>query len=166
MNLIQLPLIMAVCTGNVCRSPLAETLLRHYIQVNGLRATVISRGLAAPVGRPPHKYAIEVAEKYGVPLPSEKRAEAVSRAELRAATLVLVMDSLHRRDIQRQFPEVSGKVFLIGQWANQEIADPINMPYSAFEIVWHQIDMGARDWVERLKTSGLVTESTGQLTKQ
>jgi protein-tyrosine-phosphatase len=45
------PLLIVACTGNVCRSPMAEFLFVHHLQEQGLAAEVISRGLAAPVGR-------------------------------------------------------------------------------------------------------------------
>ena len=43
------PLLLTVCTGNVCRSPMAEALLRHHLTLVGLPAVVASLGLVAPV---------------------------------------------------------------------------------------------------------------------
>lgn len=44
----ELPLLMVVCTGNICRSPMAEAVLRYQVQQRGLAARVESSGLEAP----------------------------------------------------------------------------------------------------------------------
>ncbi|WP_255407798.1 low molecular weight protein-tyrosine-phosphatase [Pigmentiphaga sp. NML080357] len=145
-----------MCTGNVCRSPMAEALLVHYVAHLGLDATVISRGLAAPVGRPPHPHAVAVAQAHGVPLHPEKRAVAVSSAEMALAAVVFVMDGSHRREVQERFPTASGKTFLLGQWQGEDIADPINEPLPAFERAWQQCEKGAQEWVKRLHEAGML----------
>ncbi len=150
------PLLLVVCTGNVCRSPMAEALFSYQIMKRGLGANVISRGLAAPVGRPPHQYVVEIARKHGVYIDPEKRAEAISSAEIATSTVVFVMDSMHRREVQRRFPTAAGKTFLLGQWQGEEIADPINQPIEAFERAWTQCFNGVNEWVSKLCESGLL----------
>jgi len=135
---------------------MAEALLNHYITSLGMRATVISRGLSAPVGRVPHPYAISVAEENGIRLDPQKRAAALTSAEVAIASILLVMDSSHRREIQRRFPTASGKTFLLGQWQGVEIADPVNEPRSAFDVAWHQCDVGVREWIKRIEDAGML----------
>lgn len=156
-----LPLIVVMCTGNMCRSPMAEALFRHHLQKKGLCAEVISRGLAAPVGRKPHPYAMEVALENGVPLPEDKRAAAITAPELAAATVVFVMDAGHRREVQKRFPTATGKTFLLGQWGVGEIADPINSPREAFETAWKDLDSSVQTWLEHLHAAGLIPASSG-----
>jgi len=151
------PLLLVMCTGNVCRSPMAEGLFTHYLAKRGLQAQVISRGLAAPTGRVPHQYAIEVARRHGVPLASDKRAAAVNGADVTQAALVFVMDIGQRQEVQRRYTAASGKTFLLGHWQNREIRDPINEPIETFEAVWQQCDAGVQAWVERLCAAGLIT---------
>lgn len=130
--------------------------MKHELDCQLLAASVISRGLAAPVGRPPHPHAITVAETCQVPLSAEKRAAAVSSAEMAMASVVFVMDMGHRREVQRRFPTAIGKTFLLGQWQNQEIADPINEPLPAFELAWQQCQLGVQEWVRRLHEAGML----------
>jgi protein-tyrosine phosphatase len=159
------PVLLVLCTGNVCRSPMAEALFMHHVAECFVHAKVISRGLAAPTGRSPHQYAISVSKEHGVPIDGAKRASMVTSADMAAATAVFVMDATHRREIQQRFPTATGKfptatgkTFLLGQWQSQEIPDPINEPVEKFEQIWHQIDAGARAWVSRLKETGILSQ--------
>lgn len=150
------PLLLVVCTGNICRSPMGEVLLSHYLANAGATAQVVSRGLGAPVGRRPHRYACEVAAAHGLPLPEDKRASAITTAEIAAATLVLVMDEGHVRDMRRRFPTASGKVFLMGRWQEREVPDPVNDPRDSFERAWLLLEDGAKAWADKLVTAGMV----------
>lgn len=150
------PVLLVMCTGNVCRSPMAEALLIHHVTHLKLSAKIISRGLAAPIGRPPHPFAIQVAEAHGVAIPSTKRSEPVSGADMRMANAVFVMDDGHRREVQRRFPSAAGKTFLLGHWQSREISDPINMPLASFEEAWHGIAEGVRSWIEKLVEARLL----------
>lgn len=151
------PLLLVLCTGNVCRSPMAETLFRYYLSRRSLQASVISRGLAASVGSPPHRYAIELATAHAMPLPEDKRAANATSAEIAAASAIFIMDQDHRREIRQRFPAATGKVFLLGHWQGLEIIDPLRMPFSIFESTWQQIDICVRDWVGRLQETGMVS---------
>jgi len=150
------PILLVLCTGNVCRSPMAEALLEHHVSRLKLDAQVISRGLSAPVGRLPHRHAVQVAQTHGVPLNPKKRAAAVASVDMAMALVIFVMDSGHRREVQQRFPTASGKTFLLGQWQEQEIADPINEPLQAFEHAWQQCESGVQEWVKRLRDAGML----------
>ncbi|WP_338619116.1 low molecular weight protein-tyrosine-phosphatase [Pigmentiphaga sp. CHJ604] len=145
-----------MCTGNVCRSPMAEALMAHYLSQRRLAAAVISRGLAAPVGRPPHPYAKEVSLSHGIEIAPDKRASTVSSADMNMAAAIFVMDSGHRREVQQRFPTASGKTFLLGQWQGLEISDPINEPLPSFERVWKQCEDGTVAWITRLAEAGML----------
>ena len=150
------PILLVMCTGNVCRSPMAEALFVHHLTKRQLQATVISRGLAAPIGRLPHSHAIEVAQRKGVPIDPDKRAAMVTSADVAMADIIFVMETEQRREIQRRFPMASGKIFLLGQWRGQEIVDPINQPLSVFEHVWDLCAAGVEEWVSRLTEAGIL----------
>jgi len=150
------PQIVVVCTGNVCRSPMAEAFISHFLREKRLCANVSSRGLAAPIGRPPHPYAIEAAESLGIQIQPEKCATPLVSYDVMAATVILVMDSGHRQEMGRRFPTSLGKIFLLGQWENQEIIDPIDEPREVFHSVAEQILKGAQSWVQRLEQAGIL----------
>lgn len=135
---------------------MAEAVFVHYLAQQDLHATVISRGLAAPVGRSPHSYAIDVSRENGIPISSEKRAASVSGPEMAMAKAIFVMDVGHRHEIQLRFPTSTGKTFLLGQWQSEEIEDPINKSLADFRSVWQQINQGCSSWVEKLKEAGVI----------
>lgn len=130
--------------------------MNHHIADLKLDAIAISRGLAAPVGRPPHPHAVDVARAQGVPLHAEKRAASVSSADMAMATAVFVMDSGHRREIQKRFPTATGKTFLLGHWQGEEISDPIHEPLEEFERAWGQCNRGTLEWLKRLHETGML----------
>ena len=153
---LESPLLLIMCTGTVCRSPMAEALMIHHLNQQRLIARVFSRGLAAPIGRVPHPHAVEVAKMHGINLHPDKRASAVSSSEMAMATAIFVMDADHRREVQQRFPTASGKTFLLGQWQNIDIADPINEPFLAFERAWQQCADGVQSWLTRLREAGML----------
>jgi len=153
------PLILVVCTGNVCRSPMAEAKIRSVLGERRLGAQVISRGLSAPIGRPPHPFAIDVCAQDGVAIHPEKRAAQISSAEVSSAAIVLVMDFGHRQEMQRRYPSILGKTFLLGHWQAQEIEDPINQTLEVFESVWIKIKQSAEVWVDKMLEAGLIAPS-------
>lgn len=130
--------------------------MNHHLVSSGLRATVLSRGLGAPIGRPPHPYSVAVAKANGIILNPQKKASALTSAEVAIASIILIMDSTHRREIQRRFPTAIGKTFLLGQWQGIDIADPINEPLPAFETAWQQCENGVREWLKRIEAAGIL----------
>ena len=151
-----LPLIIVACTGNICRSPMAEAVLRHYVEQRGIAAQVSSCGLDAPVGRRPHKYAVQVNEARGIPIDESKRSQACVSAELKRASVIFVMENHHRHQILHRHSAVGGKTFLLGHWQGLQIPDPVNDPLPVFEQVYDYIDQGSQAWLDHLLKAGLV----------
>ncbi len=95
--------ILTVCTGNICRSPLAELLLRQ--QLDGI-ATVSSAGVRAMVGEGMPDEAAELAAKRGVPASdiAQHRARWLNESHLKSPDLVLAMAREHRRAVVELSP--------------------------------------------------------------
>ena len=126
--------IMFVCTGNICRSAMAEHLLRHLASERGLDLEVRSCGVAAEgwyeVPAPVRK----LLAARGVP-PFEHKARLATREALKWADLVLVMTELHLENLLDRFPELTGKVHLLREAAGygpQDVDDPMGLPEEAY----------------------------------
>ena len=87
--------ILFVCTGNTCRSPMAEVLMRAELKRRGIAASVTSAGLAAD-GQPAANNAIAAVAEMGLDL-SRHRARPLSPALCEAADVIMVMTAEHRR---------------------------------------------------------------------
>lgn len=138
--------ILVVCTGNICRSPIGERLLRQQLpgkQVN-------SAGILGLEGHQADAAAQAVARRHGVSLEGHI-ARKVTRNLLQQADLILVMGPEHLRFIATMAPENRGKSMLFGQWLDiRDIPDPYNKSREAYEYVFEQLGKASQEWARRL----------------
>ena len=95
--------VMTVCTGNICRSPIAEVVLRERFEAAGLgpRVVVDSTGTSFEEhGNPIDDRAAAVLSEHGYPVPA-RAARRVSPADLASSDLVLAMTSAHADALRR-----------------------------------------------------------------
>ena len=93
--------ILMVCLGNICRSPLAEGILKNKLLERGLDWTVDSAGTGFwHIGEPPDPRSVSTAKKYGLDI-SRQRARQIRPADLKEYDLILAMDSSNYQDILR-----------------------------------------------------------------
>lgn len=138
--------ILVICTGNICRSPIGERLLRKLLPSK----QIDSAGVGALVGYPADESAIRVAEKYNLSLDGHL-AQKFTVAMGRHYDLLLVMEQHHLEKVSRIAPEVRGKTMLLGHWMNgKEIPDPYRKSDEAFDSVYKLIDQCCNLWAEKL----------------
>ena len=114
--------ILTVCTGNICRSPLVEMLLRKVL--HGLPVVVHSAGTQALVGRPMTEQNCIIAEELGVQQVDDHRARLLKTDYLREADLVLVLTREHRAAVVEMLPRASRRVFTLREFSRiTEAAD-------------------------------------------
>lgn len=138
--------ILTVCLGNICRSPTAEALLRRECP----EVTVISAGLTAMVGMPADPTTQAVAKQYGLDL-SSHRARQVTATLCHNSDLILVMEEMHKSELERLYPAVKGRVFLLGHFNKTEVVDPYCQPLAQYEDSYRVIAQGVGDWVSRIQ---------------
>ncbi|MEI6993286.1 protein tyrosine phosphatase, partial [Klebsiella pneumoniae] len=95
--------ILVLCTGNICRSPIAERILRDFFP----EKEIDSAGLGALVGKPADASAINVAEKNGISLQGHKGRQFTAEMG-RRYQLILVMERMHLEQVSNIAPELRG----------------------------------------------------------
>ncbi len=140
--------ILVVCVGNICRSPMAEALLRNALRGQE-EITVESAGLGALVGHPADKHAVELMNEQGVDITAH-RARQLHPDMVAAADLILVMETGHKTSIDTADVTTRGKVYRLGEWQDKDIDDPYRQPKTAFADALRDIEDGVADWVARL----------------
>ncbi|MEX0549642.1 protein tyrosine phosphatase [Raoultella terrigena] len=140
--------ILVVCTGNICRSPIGERLLRNALP----NKKIDSAGTGALVDHEADSSAIRVAINNNLSLEGHKGQQFTS-ALGRQYDLILAMERTHIEQICRIAPEARGKTMLFGHWLEQrEIPDPYRKSEEAFVSVYQLIEQAAERWAEKLDT--------------
>lgn len=143
--------ILVLCTGNICRSPIAGAVLRSRLSAAGIE--VRSAGTAAMVGEPADPLAVEVAKDQGLDL-SAHRGQQATLPLMQGSDLLLVMTREHADWVHGRLPALRGRVHLLGRWRGEEIADPYGYPKAAFEASMTHIGQAVDDWIPRLGLPG------------
>lgn len=140
--------ILIVCTGNICRSPIAERFLRRVLPVK----KIDSAGTGALVDHEADRSAVKIALKHGLSLEGHKGKQFTSTLA-RQYDLILVMEKSHLEQIGQVAPEARGKTMLFGEWlGRKDIPDPYRKSDEAFASVYHLIELAGLRWVEKLRT--------------
>ena len=141
--------VLILCTGNICRSPMAEAILRARLTALKPDALVESAGIGAPVGKPADPVAVDLMAARGLDI-SEHRARQISGDMIREFPLLIVMEAMQQEYIEKRWPLSRGRVHTLGRWGGFEIPDPYRGDYADFEKALVLIDRGIDDWFEKI----------------
>lgn len=126
--------VMFVCTGNICRSPMAEGLFRNMVRER-YDLHVVSAGLAAFDGEPPSAHAVEVMREVGLDI-SGNRSQLLDTWLIDQSDYIFVMTRAHQSAIRRMRPMAAEKTFLLKEFQDTsgepDVADPMGYGVSTY----------------------------------
>lgn len=141
--------ILVVCSGNICRSPVAEAMLRQALPDKHIQ----SAGLTALVGQDADPSARELAKRDQLDL-AQHQARQIDSAQVQWAELILVMSQQQRQMLGEKAPEALGKTLLLGHWlrsnGGQDIPDPYKKSSDVFEHVHNLMRQAVTLWVQKI----------------
>ena len=116
--------ILFVCTGNTCRSPMAEALFRKMLRQEGFSGeyTCSSAGVYAYEGDPASPEARHIVKKHGLDL-SGHYARTLNDEAVREAYVILTMTGKHKRMLLEAYPETADKAFTLKEFAGYDSSD-------------------------------------------
>lgn len=151
-------LIVIVCTGNTCRSPMAEAMLRKMAAeklgctVDDLESrgvTIASAGIAAAAGGPAAAEAVEVMKTQGLDIACHQ-SQPLTDKLAHHADLLLTLTAAHRNAILRRWPEVAQRTHTL-RADGGDIADPIGGPLQVYQQCAAQIEAALRQRVAEIE---------------
>src|SRR5213595_4002126 len=160
--------VLFVCTGNICRSPIAEGLFRRVLG-NRKDIEVVSAGVHAVRGQPPSLYAVEVCAEAGVDI-SNLRSQPLTAALVDRATHIFAMTGAHLETIHMLFPQGGERSFLLREFEEpdttvwRDVPDPIGLGRPVYEVCARTIKNALPSVLAFVEESELASTSRGRRT--
>ena len=139
--------VLFVCSGNICRSPMAAACFRHRARADGLeQATVSSAGTLGIEGAPASAEAIETMGELGIDL-SGHRSSALDAIDVEAQDVVILMTRNHVEELAHRFPQLRGEHYMLRAFESgpdpepnpPDLDDPMGRPAEVYRAQLQQI---------------------------
>ena len=137
--------ILVVCVGNICRSPMAEALLKQRYP----RKNIDSAGVGALVGHPADPAALEIMTAQQLDI-TKHVAKQLDENLAKKADIIFTMSDGQTKWIEERWPFCRGKTFKLGHWMSKDIADPYKHEMSAFKTAYQDIVDSLDQWADKI----------------
>ena len=137
--------ILVVCVGNICRSPMAEALLKQRYPNKNIN----SAGVGALVGHPADPAALEIMNDQQIDI-TKHVAKQIDESLAKKADIIFTMSDGQTKWIEERWPFCRGKTFKLGHWKDKDIADPYKHEKSAFQTAYQDIVDSLEQWSEKI----------------
>ena len=137
--------ILVVCVGNICRSPMAEALLKQRFP----NKVIDSAGVGALVGHAADPAALEIMTNQKIDIINHV-AKQIDEGLAKKADLIFTMSDSQTKWIEERWPFCRGKTFKLGHWQDKDIADPYKHEMSAFQTAYQDIVVSLEQWADKI----------------
>lgn len=142
--------VLMLCFGNICRSPVAEGLLKKISLIHKMDLIVSSAGIYhGTANQPAQPHSITVAREHGIDI-RQHRARVLNHDIIHQHELILVADEEIKKITIHQYPSASGKIKRMGHFRDQDIEDPYQKSKKEFDIMFNNIDTCLKDWLKNV----------------
>ncbi len=145
--------ILFICTGNTCRSPMAEGYFRYLLENEGiLGIEVSSAGTYAGDGEPPSPNSVRALKEYGIDISGQESMRLTCEL-IKNADLILAMTTSHRMYIGQLDPSALAKTRLLGEYSTvgQDVADPFGGSLDVYSFCFSSMKPALENLLEEVK---------------
>ncbi|MCT4592755.1 MAG: low molecular weight protein arginine phosphatase [Anaeromicrobium sp.] len=146
--------ILFVCTGNTCRSPMAEGLMKKLIEKHNLNINIYSAGIFTMDGLSPSENSILAMEEIGINI-RDYKSNTITKELINKSHIILTMTKNHKEKILQIIPEISNKLYTLKEYtkikAYSDISDPYGQNLNVYKACRDEINRALEMIISELK---------------
>lgn len=144
--------VVFVCSGNICRSPMAAAFAKDKFERRGIEALIVSCGTLNIQGRPAASQGIAAMREIGIDMTSHY-SQGVQPAILDMADWIVVMSPRHEDFLMQRLKHLRPKIVRMWEYATDELAqidDPVGQDLAAFRACRDLLDVCVDNWIDSI----------------
>ena len=134
--------MLFVCTGNTCRSAMAEMYLNHMVKTKKINITADSAGVMAAKNSKMSEFAQQVLKEKKIKIDNYFRSKQISLKHVNENDIILCMEISHKMYVLQHYPSAQNKVYTLNEYAktgNDNISDPMGFDIKSYKKTFNKI---------------------------